>query len=146
MLFTVIHNFMRAPSSMKFHGNPWNQWYHRIWETPSFKKFQWILCSDTQFHEFIPINNIYFQRFSYLLTESSNINKLLEVDQHQMSHFQWQDRSHGITLNSIDFIVTSKLAHSKFHGIPWNSKFIEIEKGEVPWNSMKSFYRITWNH
>ena len=41
-------------------------------------------------------------------------------------------------------LVSAKLAHSKFHGIPWNSmefhgtsRVIEIGALQVPWNSME---------
>ena len=57
--------------------------------------------------------------------------------------------------NSMEFLVSAKLAHSKFHGIPWNfsfqrnwrtlssmefhgtSRVSEIGALQVPWNSME---------
>ena len=104
------------------------------------------------------------------------------------SHRNWRSRSsmefHGTAIvieigallvpwNSMELLVSAKLAHSKFHGIPWNcscqrnwqilssrefhgiSRVSEIGALQVPWNSMEllvssklahpKFYGIPWN-
>ena len=86
------------------------------------------------------------------------------------NHRNWRTQSsmefHGTALvieigallvpwNSMELPVSAKLAHSKFHGIPWNfscqrnwrtpssmefhgtARVIEIGAPKVPWNSMK---------
>ena len=60
----------------------------------------------------------------------------------------------GIPWNSTELLVSSKLAHPKFHGIP-TARFIEIDALQVPRNSMdllvsaklahSKFHGIPWN-
>ena len=120
----------RTPSSMEFHGIPWNCSSHRNWRTQS----------SMEFHG------------TALVIE---IGALL------------------VPWNSMELLVSAKLAHSKFHGIPWNfscqqnwrtpssmefhgnALVIEIGALLVPWNSMEllessklahpKFHGIPWN-
>ena len=65
--------------------------------------------------------------------------------------------------NSMELLVSAKLAHLKFHGNPWNcschrnwrtpssmefhrtARFIEIGTLQVPWNSMELLVSVPWN-
>ena len=100
----------------------------------------------------------------YHLNHSSNINTLFYVIEIGALQVPW---------NSMELLVSSELAHSKFHGFPWNcscrrnwhtassmdfhgtSRVSEIGALQVPWNSIEllmsprlahlKFHGIPWN-
>ena len=114
----------------KFHGIPWNCSCQQNWRTVSFIEFH-------------------------------GTARVIEIGALQ------------IPWNSMELLVSSKLAHSKFHGIPWNcschrnwrtsssmefhgtARVIKISALLVPWNSMEllvssklahfKFHGIPWN-
>ena len=80
----------------------------------------------------------------------------------QICTFQSSMEFHGISWNcssqrnwrtpsSMELRVSAKLAHSKFHGIPWNSMELlvsaELAHSEfhgIPWNSMELLVSAKW--
>ena len=55
----------------------------------------------------------------------------------KLAHSKFQ----GIPWNSMELLVSAKLAHFKFHGIPWNSmELLEASKLAHP-----KFHGIPWN-
>ena len=106
----------------KFHGIPWNQWScscHRNWRTPN----------SVEFHG-IPLNS-----FELLVSSKLAYSQFHGIPWNCSCHRNWRIPSstefHGtarvieigafpVPRNSMELLVSSKLAHSKFHGIPWN--------------------------
>ena len=109
----------RTPSSMEFHGIPWNFSCQRNWR----------ILSAIEFHG-IPWN---FSCQRKWRTPSSM--EFHGIPWNCSSHRNWRTQSsmefHGTALvieigallvpwNSMELLESSKLAHPKFHGIPWN--------------------------
>ena len=82
----------------KFHGIPWNCSCHRNWRT----------TSSMEFHR-IPWN-FSCQRNWHILS-SMEFHGTFRVSQIGALQIPW---------NSMEMLESSKLAHPKFHGIPWN--------------------------
>ena len=114
----------------KLHGIPWNCSCHRNWRIPS----------PTEFHgtaRVIEIGAFPVPRNSMELLESSKLahSKFHGIPWNCWCHRNWRIPSptefHGtarvieigafpVPRNSMELLESSKLAHSKFHGIPWN--------------------------
>ena len=88
----------RTQSSMEFHGIPWNCSCQR----------NWCILSSMEFHE-IPWNCSCQRNWR---TQSS-------MEFHGTSHVS-EMGALQVPWNSMELLVSAKLAHSKFHGIPWN--------------------------
>ena len=123
----------RTPSSMEFHGIPWNCSCHRNWRTPIFIEFHGVLWNCSCQRNWRTPSSMEFHGTAPV----SEIGALL------------------VPWNSMQLLVSAKLAHLKFHGIPRNcscqrnwrtpssmkfngtARVIEIGAIRVPWNSIE---------
>ena len=136
---------------MEFHGIPWNFSCQRNWRTPSSMEFHGIPWNCSSHRNWRTQSPMEFNGTALVI----EIGALL------------------VPWNSMELLVSAKLAHYKFHGIPWNCSshrnwrtqsslefhetalVIEIGALLVPWNSMEllvsaklahsKFHGIPWN-
>ena len=137
----------RIWSSMEFHRIPWNCSCQRNWHTPwripsKFITIQ-VPWNSMEFHGPARVIEIGALQVPWNSMEFHGTAGVIEIGTLQ------------IPWNSMELLVSSKLAHSKFHGIPWKcccqrnwrtpssmefhgtSRVIEIGTLQVPWNSME---------
>ena len=121
---------------MEFHGIPWNCSSHRNWRTQSSMEFHGtarvIEIGAPNFHG-IPWNCSCHQ-IGALLVPWNSMELLVSA---KLAHSKF----HGIPQNSMELLVSAKLEHSKFHGIPWN--FSCQRNWRTP--SSMEFHGIPWN-
>ena len=136
---------------MEFHGTPWDFSCQRNWRTPSSMEFHGIPWNCSSHRNWRTQSSMEFHGTAIVI----EIGALL------------------VPWNSMELLVSAKLAHSKFHGIPWNCSshrnwrtqsstefhgtacVSEIGLLLVPWNSMElfvslklaysKFHGIPWN-
>ena len=137
----------------KFHGIPCNSSCHRNWRTPSSMEFHGIpwncLCqrnwrtpSSMEFHG-IPRNCSRQRNWHTPWRIPSKLAQFKLVSS-KLAHLNF----HGIPRNSMELLVS--LAHSywrtpssmEFHG---TAAVIEIGALQVPWNSMELLLSVPWN-
>ena len=95
----------------KFHGIPWNCLCQRNGRTPSSMEFHGTACVGEIGPIDVPRN---FISKNGALHVPWNSMELLVSAKLAQSNF------HEILWNSMELLVSVKLAQSKFHGIPWN--------------------------
>ena len=105
---------------MEFHGIPWNCSCQRNWRTLSSMEFHGILWNCSSDRNWRTQSSMEFHDGTALVIE---IGALL------------------VPWNSMELLVSAKLAHSKFHGIPWNFSYhrnwctsSSMEFHGIPWN------------
>ena len=113
------HRNWRTQSSMEFHGIPWNCSCHRNRRTPSSMEFHvipwncsfqrnWRILSSMAFHG-IPWN-----------FGCANFDDSSSSMEFQGTALVIEIGALLVPWNSMELLESSKLAHPKFHGIPWN--------------------------
>ena len=126
MLQTPLRSMQLQPLyiwwQQRFHRIPWNYSCHRNWRSPSSMELHGnpLNCSvlsklaKSKLHG-IPWNCSGHRNWRF--PSSMEFHGISRVSVIGASKFSW------ISWNSMDLLLSSKLAHFKFHGIPW-----------IPWN------------
>ena len=130
----------RPPSSMEFHGIPWNFSCQRNWRTSTSMEFHGIPWNFSCHRNWRTSSSMEFHGNPWNCSCQRNWRTLSSMEFHGIpvncsSHRNWRTQSsmefHGTALvieigallvpwNSMELLESSKLAHPKFHGIPWN--------------------------
>ena len=112
---------------MQFHGIPWNCSCHWHWRTPCSMEFHWIPwnCSFQRNDALLIPWNCSCHR-NWRTTSSSDFHATVRLSEIGALQFPW---------NSMKLLVSAKLAHSTFHGIPWNCSCHGTWSLQFPWNS-----------
>ena len=133
------HRNWRTPSSKEFHGIPWNCSCHRNWRTPNSMEFHGIPWNCSCHRNWHTPSSVEFHGITYNCSFQRNDAPL----------FPW---------NSMELLVSSKLAHQKFLGFPWNCSCQRNWRtpssmeyhGTAGVSSMEFhgtyFFVILWNH
>ena len=169
----------------KFHGIPWNFSCQRNWRTSSSMEFH-----GTAHVSEIGALQVPWNSMELLVSAKLAHSKFHGIPWNCSCQLNWRTQSsmefHGtshvseigalqVPWNSMELLLSAKLAHSKFHGIPWNCsyqrnwrtqssmEFHGTAHGfhgtahviEIPWNSMEllvsaklahpKFHGIPWN-
>ena len=142
-------NFADTSSSMDFHGIPWNKQCANFPETRNFPwncscHRNWRTPNSMEFHGTARVSKIGALLVPWNFMEFHGTARVSEIGALQ------------IPWNSME--LSAKLAHPKFHGIPWScschrnwrtpssmefhgtARVIEIGALQVPWNSMELHY------
>ena len=156
----------RILSSMEFHGIPWNCSLQRNWR----------ILSSTEFHGTACVSEIgalivHWNSLELLVSLKLAYSKFHGIPWNSSCQRNWRTQSSmeflgtahvseigalQVPWNSTKLLVSAKLAHSKFHGIPWNWW---CQFHGIPWNlfcylleplvsSMHwvlKWYKIPWN-
>ena len=165
-------------SSMEFHGIPWNWSCHRNWRTPSSMEFHGTARVIEIGALHVPWDSMEFHGTARVIEIGALQARVIELGALQIPwnsmellvSAKWRTLNsmefHGtarvieivalqIPRNSLELFVSAKLAHFKFHGIPWNcscqrnwsilssmefretARVSEFGAPQVPWNSME---------
>ena len=166
------HRNWRTQSSMEFHGIPWNCSCHRNWRTPSSMEFHGIPWNFSCQRNWRTPNSMEFHGIPWNCSCQWNWRKASSMEFHGTSRVS-EIGALQVPWNSMELLVSAKLAHFKFHGIPcncschWNwrtsssmefhgtARVSEIGALQVPWNSIEllvsaklahfKFHEIPWN-
>ena len=136
---------------MEFHGIPWNCSCQRNWHTPSSKEFHGTAGVIEIGAPPVPWNSM-----ELLVSSTLAHSKFHGIPWNFSCHRNWRTSSsmecHGtagvieigallVPWNSMELLVSSTLAHSKFHGIPWN---FSCHRNWRTSSSME-FHGMPWN-
>ena len=140
----------RIWSSMEFHGIPWNCSFHRNWRTHSSMEFHGtarvseigvlqVLWNSKELLVSAKLAHPKFQFLGIPWNCSCHHNWCTPSSmEFPWNSMEFQGTARVIEIgallvpwNSMEVLVSSKLAHSKFHGFPWSCwcQFLGI-----PWN------------
>ena len=149
----------------KFHGIPWNCSCQRNWRPQSSMEFHGnahvieigALLVPWNSLELLVSSNLAHSKFHGIPWNCSCQRNWRILSSMEFHGNAWVSKSGALLVpwNSMELLVSLKLAYSKFHGIPWNcscqrnwrtpssmefhgtSHVSEIGAFQVPWNSME---------